>query len=136
LHPQNASQMSPDAVAAALCDLVLGEETRRRSAFLVGLLGELFHISLMMDRCNSVSSSSSHAASIEVVVFMPGLPRTGWLCRTFALADPILKLSAFLRAQSDNVFLDGSLIPRHESPPAPCRHRDSKNDVSFNDASR
>jgi hypothetical protein len=36
----------------------------------------------------------------------------------------VLKLTAFLCAQSDDVFLDESLFPRHESPPELCRHRD------------
>jgi hypothetical protein len=74
-------KMALDAATAALRHLVLGErgeEARRRPAFLVGLLGELFHISLTAGRRRSVSSSSSRAASIEAVVFMPDLPRTGW----------------------------------------------------------
>jgi hypothetical protein len=74
-------KVSLDAAAAALRHLVLGErgeESRRGQPSLSDCSASFFHICLTAGRRSSVSSSSSRAASIEAVVFMPGLPRTGW----------------------------------------------------------
>jgi hypothetical protein len=55
---------------------------------------------------------------------------------TLALADQLVELGAFLRAQPHYVLLDGNLFPDHESPPSlPCGDRDSEVAVIFNDGS-
>src|ERR1700719_2456383 len=53
---------------------------------------------------------------------------------TLAFADQLVESIAFLRVESDHVFLDGNLFPGHESPPSlPCCDRDSEIPVMIND---
>src|ERR1700683_4796856 len=55
---------------------------------------------------------------------------------TLALADQLVELGAFLRAQPHYVLVDGNLFPDHESPPSlPCSDRESEVADIFNDGS-